>query len=252
MDGETIYDHPRYYDILFGWDRSAEAAFYDALLRQCGATPDAPLLEVACGPARVALLLARRGWRVCGLDASAAMLAYAHERAREQGLALATLHGEMERFAAPEPFGAAINPMSSFRLLHSDEAAHAHLRCMAAALRPGGVYALDLTLARTREDPPTTTSEAWEMAEDGITIRATDESITLSDHGAERSLAWGAEAHLRVLTGSELARLVEASGAFELASCHAEVSRETGVSEFDLRPAPALPVGRCIVALRRR
>ena len=107
----------------------------------------------------MALLLARRGWRVCGLDASAAMLAYARGRARAQGLDLETLHGEMERFEAPEPFGAAINPMSSFRLLHSDEAALAHLRRVGAALRPGGVYALDLPLAQPALDAPATTSE---------------------------------------------------------------------------------------------
>ena len=73
----------------------------------------------------------------------------------------------------------------------------------------------------------------------------------MNDHGAERALAWGREAHLRMLTGEDFVRLVEASGVFELTSWHPEVSRETGVSEFDLRPSPMLPVGRCIVALRR-
>jgi hypothetical protein len=157
----------------------------------------------------------------------------------------------MQRFAAPAAFGAAINPMSSFRLLHTGEAALAHLRCMAAALCPGGVYALDLTLAGAPDDAPTTTSEAWEMAEGELSVRATDEAITVTERGVSRVLAWGAEAHLRVLTGAAFAALVDASGAFELAACHPEISRDTGVSEFDPQPSPALPVGRCIVALRR-
>ena len=71
---ETIYDHPRYYDILFGWDRGKEAAFYDSVLAGRGVGRDEPILEVACGTGRVALLLAERGWNVTGLDLRPAML----------------------------------------------------------------------------------------------------------------------------------------------------------------------------------
>jgi hypothetical protein len=107
-------------------------------------------------------------------------------------------------------------------------------------MAPAGAAA-SITLPRTRRFGRRR-ADATQRAE--RTVRATDEAITASDHGPDRSRAWGAEARLRVLTGGERARLVGASGAFELASRPAEVSRETGVSELDLRPAPATPVAR--------
>ena len=39
MASETIYDHPRYYDILFGFDRSKEAEFHHRILLRCGVAP---------------------------------------------------------------------------------------------------------------------------------------------------------------------------------------------------------------------
>ena len=75
---------------------------------------------MACGPGRVARLLARRGWKLTGLDRSAAMLALAHEQASLEATPLATLCADVTAFSAPEPFAAAYNPLSSFRLLQRD------------------------------------------------------------------------------------------------------------------------------------
>src|SRR5262245_41359228 len=130
MASETIYDHPLYYDILFGFDRSREAEFYHRTFLRCGVALGEPVLEVACGPARVARLLARRGWPVSGLDRSADMLAFARAQAAAEATPLATLEGEMTAFSTPHAFGAACNPLSSFRLLHRDAEVDAHLRCV--------------------------------------------------------------------------------------------------------------------------
>ena len=50
MPSETIYDHPLYYDVLFGFDRSREAEFYDRTFARCGIARGEPILEVACAP----------------------------------------------------------------------------------------------------------------------------------------------------------------------------------------------------------
>ena len=47
------------------------------------------------------------------------------------------LSGDMTDFSCAQSFAAAINPLSSFRLLHSDAEVEAHLRCMSAVLQPG-------------------------------------------------------------------------------------------------------------------
>jgi SAM-dependent methyltransferase len=248
---DTIYDHPRFYDILFGFDRSHEADFYDATFLRCGVRRGEPILELGCGPARVGRLLARRGWRVTGLDRSAAMLAYARAEAAAEGVALDGLCADMASFAADRAFAAAVNPLSSFRLLHRDADADAHLRSMAAALRPEGIYVLDLDLLASDVQPAVTTDEGWEMHRDGVTVRAENEDITVHEAGATRQLAWGAEAHLRGYTSEAFAARVAACPAFALESWHPESGRATGVSEFRVEPSPAPAPGRGMAVLRR-
>ncbi len=253
MASETIYDHPRYYDILFGFDRSKEAEFYHRTFSRCGVAAGGPVLEVGAGPARVARLLARRGWPVTALDHSAAMLAFAREEAAREALALDTLCADMTAFSVERAFAAAYNPLSSFRLLHSDAEADAHLRCMAAALRPGGVYVLDLAFLAHADEGVETTDEGWEMTRGDVTVRGENDGVTVTDSGVERRLAWGAEAHLRGYTASSFAERVGACRDLALESWHPESSRATGVSEFSVEGEAREPVvGRAMVVLRRR
>ncbi len=253
MASETIYDHPLYWDILFGFDRSKEAEFHHRTFARWGIATDERVLEVACGPARVARLLARRGWKLTGLDHSPAMLAFAREQAAAEGTPLATLCADMTAFTARDLFAAAYNPLSSFRLLHRDDEADAHLRCMAAALRPGGVYVLDLAFQASVGAPVTTTDEGWEMMRGAVTVRGENEAVYVTDAGAQRRLAWGAEAHLRGYTARAFAERVGACHDFTIESWHPEASRATGVSEFSaLGSAGAPALGRAMVVLRRR
>jgi SAM-dependent methyltransferase len=252
MASDTIYDHPLFYDILFGFDRSAEAAFYDATFARCGVARGARLLEVCAGPARVARLLARRGWNVTALDTSPAMLSFARAAAAEEGTRLATLGADMTRFAVARPFAAAFNPLSSFRLLHADAEVDAHLRCMADALRPGGVYVIDLALQTDEAAPAATTNESWEMSRDGVTVVGEDEGVTVRDGGGVRRLAWGREGHLRGYTEGSFAARIAACADLTLESWHPECGRPNGVSEFAVQGEGRAPLGRAMVVVRRR
>ena len=250
MSLETIYDHPLYYDILFGWDRSVEADFYARMFERARARGS--VLELACGTGQVALRLARRGLSVTGLDLSPSMLAFLVRRAADEGLEIATLCADMRSFSVPRRFAAAYNPMSSFRLLHTDEAASAHLACVAAALEPHGAYVIDLTFQADVAETAQTTDEAWEMERDGIVVRADDDSIHVLGGGRSLTLAWGAEIHLRRYTVEQFSMLVAGVPELAIESWHPEVSRATGVSEFDLEPAHSPPrSGRAMVVLRR-
>ena len=252
MTTKTIYDHPLYYDILFGFDRSQEAEFYHGIFARSGVTPGEPILEVGCGPARVARLLARRGHRVTGLDRSPAMLAFAREAAAAEATPLDALCADMTAFSSERKFAAAYNPLSSFRLLHTDAEADAHLRCIAAALRPGGVYALDLAFQAEADEPVATTDEGWEMTRDGVTVRGENDGVTVDDAGVTQRLAWGQEAHLRGYTARAFAARVRACPGLALESWHPEAGRATGVSEFRVRGQARAPrAGRTMVVLRR-
>lgn len=251
MASETIYDHPLYYDILFSWDRSVEADFYHRTFQRCGVAPGGRILEVACGTGQVARHMARRGWDVAGFDSSPGMVAFLSDAAAEEGLSVAAFCADMTSLGTASTFAAAYNPMSSFRLLPTAAAAEAHLGAIAAALRPGGVYVLDMYFQADAE-PVFTTDQSWEMARGAITVRGEDEAVFVNDGGVEHELAWGVEAHLRGYTVEAFAACVGAADGLRIESFHPETTRATGVSEFDVDRATETPVaGRAMVVLRR-
>ena len=187
-----IYNYPAYYDLLFGWDRDAEASFYDRVIALNGVGDSEPILEIAVGTGQIARRLARLGHRVTGLDASSDMLDLLQQRGVAEGANVRLLHADMTDFSDAVVYGAAFNPMNSFRLLQSDAAAIAHLNAVASVLRSGGIYLLDMEFCEDLRQPAATTSESWKMSRDGVTIVATNDRIQVSDH-LGRSLSCSGE-----------------------------------------------------------
>jgi hypothetical protein len=180
------------------------------------------------------------------------MLAFAREAAAAEATPLATFCADMTAFTSERKFAAAYNPLSSVRLLHTDAEADAHLRCVATALRPGGVYVLDLAFQAEAGEPVATTDEGWEMTRGAVTVRGENDAVTVEDAGVTLRLAWGQEAHLRGYTASAFAERVRVCPGLALESWHPEVGRATGVSEFRLDAGAAAPrAGRTMVVLRR-
>jgi SAM-dependent methyltransferase len=67
------------------------------------------ILDVGTGTGRAAILLARRGARVTGIDASDAMLQVARQRAADEGMSVTFLAGDAHRLEFPDrAFGAAV------------------------------------------------------------------------------------------------------------------------------------------------
>lgn len=254
MASRTIYDYPLYYDILFGWDRTPEADFYEAALRRYGVARSEPVLEVACGPGQVARRLAQRGWRLAGIDSRPAMVAFLREQAAEQGVSIEAICADMAGFPPFRSFGAAYNPLSSFRLLHEADAVNTHLRSMADALRTAGVYILDMEFLGAQTVETTTTDAEWEMKRGSVTVRATDATVLVDDNGSRHAIDWGGGAHhLLGYTAQAFAERVCANGCFSIEAWHPETGQGAGgVSEFSVDEHAALPaVGRTMVVLRR-
>ena len=251
---DTIYAHPLYYDILFGWDRSAEARFYDRIIELAGVRRDEQILEVACGTGQISIQLASRGRTVTGMDVSQDMLAFLSATARTQDVMVRTVCADMIAFVDDVTYGAAFNPMSSFRLLRSDADAHSHLTSIADSLRVGGIYVLDMAFRDHADDEPVTTDEEWEMIRDGVTVKATDKLIHVDDNGKKLDLQWGMEGHLRNYTCASFCDRVKATKSFVIESWHPETAREgeADVSVFDAdQPQDSCRGGRSMVVLRR-
>lgn len=162
----SIYDWPKYYDIVYGSDWRAESDFINHCLREFGPARKAKsrgwnLFEPACGTGRLLVRLAKQGHTVSGLDLNPAAVDFCNERLRKAGFRPSAIVGDMARFRLPAPVDAAFNTISSFRHLSTDALALAHLKCMADALRPGGIYLLGLHLTPTDARPDD--SEHWSV-----------------------------------------------------------------------------------------
>lgn len=100
---------------------------------------DGPVLELGCGTGRVALHLARRGHTVIGLDRDPELLAALVERGA--ALPLSAVEGDAQAFEVDEPVSLILAPTHLLQLLPEPAQRIECLRCVAAALRPGGVLA---------------------------------------------------------------------------------------------------------------
>ncbi len=154
---ENWYHHPRYYDIAFRSETGPEADFIEAACRKYCPFPVKRLFEPACGSGRLVAELAARGYRMTGLDLSRPSLEFLRQRLLRRGLRAKTLAADMADFRLSAPVDAAYCTFDSFRHLLSEEAARRHLECVAASLRPAGIYILGFHLL-----PPDASEECTE------------------------------------------------------------------------------------------
>lgn len=119
-----------------------ECSAYDAdlpLWEELAARSDGPVLELGCGTGRVALHLARRGHTVVGLDRDPELLAALAERGAD--LPLSTVEADARSFELAEPAALVLAPTHLLQLLPDAAQRAESLRCISAALRPGGLLA---------------------------------------------------------------------------------------------------------------
>jgi SAM-dependent methyltransferase len=170
---------------------------------------DGPVLELAIGTGRIALPLARRGVRVEGLDASAAMV----ERLRSKpgGEAIPVLLGDMAQVPLTGPFTLVYLVFNTlFGLLTQDRQAEC-FRGVARVLAPGGRFVIecfvpDLTRfdrgQRVMARAVTEDSATIEVSvHDAVGQRVTTQDITFDAAGAHLRpvairYAWPAELDL--------------------------------------------------------
>lgn len=109
-----------------------------------GLRPPAEILDLGCGAGRHALGLAALGHRVMGLDWSRALVAAAARAARVRGLDARFVRGDMRALRFKARFDGIVNLFTSFGYFDSEAEDLAVLRGVRRALRPGGVFLIDL------------------------------------------------------------------------------------------------------------
>jgi SAM-dependent methyltransferase len=136
----------------------------DFLLDVLSVQPGQHILDVGCGPGRHAIELARRGYRVTGVDFSESFLAAGAERAEQAGVGVEFVCQDAREFARIRGFDAAICICEgAFGLLERDEDNQRILRNIADSLKAGGRFVLTTLNGYwvIRQAPPENTSDNW-------------------------------------------------------------------------------------------
>ncbi len=104
-----------------------------------------PVLELACGTGRLTIPIGGDGHEIVGLDASPAMLAAAHSKAKQAGLGGATfVLADMRSFALADKFALVIVSCNSLADLTTNDDLKACLSRIREHLLPGATIAFDI------------------------------------------------------------------------------------------------------------
>jgi SAM-dependent methyltransferase len=177
--------------------------------------PGARILDLGCGQGRHAVPLAQAGYRLAGLDRSTYLLAHAQRAARERGVDVQWVRGDMRRLPWRGQFDACISLFTSFGYFEDEAHNQEVLYQVHGALKPGGTLVLDLSnrdYYLLHAWP-----RAWRRHGEAIILEETvfdpktcrfAMTFTWLEHGRAESLAHS----VRYYTAPELAAMLRAAG----------------------------------------
>ena len=138
---ETIFDE-RYPELFGPLEGNAEMEV-EEILRLLAPRPGSAVEDLGCGRGRHAIPLARKGYRVTGVDLSAKMLGMARARARKEGVSVEWVREDMRVFRRPGAFDLCLSLFTSFGYFQ-DEENQVVLDNVGRSLTEGGTFLLDL------------------------------------------------------------------------------------------------------------
>lgn len=124
------------------WD--AAPVEIDQVISLLDVSPESAILDLCCGPGRHSLELARRGFRVTGVDRTAAYLEKARKQAESEGLAVEFVQNDMRRFCRPNTFDGVIMMFTSFGYFEEPAENRQVLSNAYRSLKDQGTLAIDV------------------------------------------------------------------------------------------------------------
>ena len=153
-------NYARYYDLMYqDKDYVGEAQFIQRLI-QTYAPATTTILELGCGTGNHAMLLAKEGYQVHGVDLSQEMLGYANERRDRLSPALATRlqfsQGDLRQVRLDRKFDVVLSLFHVISYQTNNEDLLAAFETAKAHLVPGGILIFDVWYGpAVLSDPPT-------------------------------------------------------------------------------------------------
>ena len=221
------YDLPGYWDLAFSDETIPEADFLEAVAERFGTQPTKSVLDLGCGGGRQTVELSRRGYSVTAIDLSPACVHWTKRRLQRCALTANVVCGDMADFKLPRRADLAHCLVNTFRHLTSEQAARNHFQCVAAALKPGGLYVLGFHLLPP--DAAEIDCERWTIQDRRTrvttTIRVLDFSrqrrietvrFSLKVTMPSRVIRTATDHRLRIYRADQFRRLLRSISEFEL------------------------------------
>ncbi len=118
-------------------------AFYETILEKEGLKPRTAV-DLACGTGSVALILARKGLRVTGVDLSPEMLTVATQRAQEQENRPMFVCQMLQQLQLPVGVDLAVCALDGLDYILEPEGCQEAIARVYKALNPGGIFIFDV------------------------------------------------------------------------------------------------------------
>lgn len=132
------------YPYMFTETRFADAIKDTGKLLRLTRPKGRDILDLCCGPGRFSIALAKRGFRVTGVDRTRYLLAKARARARAARAKVEWVEHDMRDFERPGSFDLVLNMFTSFGYFHDKRDDLRVLRNIFTSLRPGGTCVIDV------------------------------------------------------------------------------------------------------------
>ncbi len=137
-----------YDSLMLDVDYDAWATYLLSLMnRYLPACGPLSVADVACGTGAISIRLAKRGYRVTGVDLSEDMLRNAQEKARRAGLSLPFIQQDMRALQLHRPADVITACCDAVNYLTSLADVSAFFRAAYRALKPGGLLLFDISSA---------------------------------------------------------------------------------------------------------
>ncbi len=251
------YNVPGYWDLAFSDETLPEADFLQAVAARFSPRPVRSVLELGCGGGRQTLEMSRRGYSVTAIDLNPNCVKWTQSCLDRSQQSADVQCGDMADFQLSKPVDLAHCLVNTFRHLISEQSAHRHLQCVAAALKPGGLYVLGFHLLPP--DAAEIDCERWTIRKGTTRVTTTIRVLNFSRRSRietvrfclkvttpRRIIRTATDHRLRIYRADQFRRLLRSVSEFEL----------IGVYDFCYDLSEPLPLnnilGDAVFVLRRK
>ncbi len=165
----------RYYDLIYHAlvNYEGDVDFLEEVFRRYTVKPGT-ILDLGCGTGNHSVPLARRGYRVTGIDRSASMIAQAKKKASRLRNPPRFARADMRTIRLGQRFEAALCLFGAFGYLLTQRDVLQALRSIRSHLEPGGLFVFEFWQGSAARPAP---FQTWlDLTREGVEIVRLDES----------------------------------------------------------------------------